>query len=165
MYKKEVTVCRYQQTYMNTPKIDKNHLNKHSYMYSGYKDTNIDKIPDIFQVYYKYISSLYNVNQLIINWYDDENDYISPHSDCTRGIDITHPIIIISLYENDDDYRNMIMENKREFEYSNKISIPLYNNSILCITYEINYNYTHGIYPSLTKKGKRISLSFRNCVL
>lgn len=36
---------------------------------------------------YEYVKKIdERYNQVIVNWYEDENDYIAPHSDCQIGM-------------------------------------------------------------------------------
>jgi len=81
MYEKEVEVHRYSQSYLNTW-TDLSHTKFSSYMYSGFDtSSNNEILPNIFVDYYKWIQEQDpKYNQVIVNWYGDQFDYIASHS-------------------------------------------------------------------------------------
>ena len=43
-------------------------------------------------------------NQVIANWYEDQQDYIAAHADCQRGMVHNADISLLSLYPNTDEH-------------------------------------------------------------
>jgi alkylated DNA repair dioxygenase AlkB len=153
-----------------TPTVNKGHVKTHSYMYSGYDDSkNNYMLPDLFEPYLQYMKSTDKLyNQVICNWYEDENDYIAPHSDCTRNMINNHKIALISLYKNKDPMNARVLDiipknhtlddSKSLFD---KISIHMYHGTIITMCGTTQNDFMHGIAKETDNKGNRISLSFR----
>ena len=161
MYEKEVEVNRYSKSYLNTP-TDLSHTKTRSYMYSGYDTSeNTNELPDVFKPYYDYMKSIDNkYNQVIVNWYENGDDYIALHSDCTKSMIPNAKIAIISLYENSNsEPRYMLFTPKKINE--TKYKIRLDNETILTMCGKCQKEFQHGINKTNHNVGKRISLSFR----
>jgi len=162
----EVETCRWQKSYLNTPKIKDDVLQgKGSYMYSGFDSShNNEDLPEIFKPFYGYVKLLdQRYNQCSINWYQDEKDYISLHSDCTRNMVSNASICLLSLYESDDksNFRNLIIKDKS----TKKIQqITLNHGMMIHMQGNMQNDFTHGILPSNEKQCPRISLSFRQII-
>jgi alkylated DNA repair dioxygenase AlkB len=108
-------------------------------------------------------------NQVIANWYDDNNDFIDMHSDCTRNMALNYNVCIstLSLYDtnNNDNARLFVLEpNKGVQSNYKKIVIPLYHGYIISLYKDAITNFKHGIPPTDETKGRRISLSFRTMI-
>jgi alkylated DNA repair dioxygenase AlkB len=165
MYEKEVEVYRYQKTYLKTPKIDETHLKTHSYMYSGYESVNSDILPPIFVPYHEYMKQADpRYNQMIANWYQDGNDFIAQHSDCTREMIDNGKIAIISLYRDAscDNARVFNIEPRDGYEgLFDKVSIHMYHGTIITMCGTTQKEFTHGISSEFSHKCERLSLSFR----
>lgn len=157
MYQEEVEVNRWQQSYLHTPLCIPKHR---SYMYSSFDtSSNTISLPSSFQPYYDYIVNQDDqYNQVVANWYQDENDYISPHSDCELGMIPDAEIAIISLYESPYDHRvlNIIPKNKEK-----GFNIPLKHGLIVTMCGNTQKEFKHGIKKSEKTVPRRISLSFR----
>ena len=169
MYENEVETHRYQKSYLTTPSVDKSHLKTHSYMYSGYDDSkNNYVLPELFEPYYQYMKSLdKSYNQVICNWYEDQNDYIAPHSDCTRDMITNGKIAIISIYENPNTSDTRIFDIIPKHNTNalfDKISIHMYHGTIITMCGTTQNDFMHGIAKDIDEKGKRISLSFRQMI-
>jgi alkylated DNA repair dioxygenase AlkB len=156
-------VFRWQQSYMNTPKCTPELISRLSYMYSGLDDSNNNnELPEIFKPYYEYAKSVdKKYNQAVICWYNDQDDYISYHSDCEKDMINMYKVMIITLNE-------PILNNNRTMNFTNKNNssiiyeqIELINGSVLEIPHNVNKQFNHGIPKSIIKKGRRISISFR----
>lgn len=169
MYQKEVEVNRWQQSYLNTPKYEPDVLERQSYMYSGYDVSNNNHpLPKQFQIYYDYIKSIdEKYNQVVVNWYQNENDYIAYHSDCEIDMMPNARIIIISLYETEtvdhDKYRvfSVIPKNGEVNSIYKKINIRLYPGIMITMGGDFQKKFKHGIEPAEEESLARISLSFR----
>ena len=174
MYEKEVEVNRYSKSYLNTW-TDLTHTKSSSYMYSGYDTlSNNDELPEIFKPYYEFMKNIDNkYNQVIVNWYENENDYIAPHADCQRGMIENSKIAILTL--NECVIENNNSENTRYLEITPKyikyqsdnkpladiFKIKLEHGSIITMCGMTQDNFLHQIKKENKKIGKRISLSFR----
>ena len=169
MYEKEVEVNRYSKSYLNTW-TDLTHTKTSSYMYSGYDTlSNNDELPEIFKPYYEFMKNIDNkYNQVIVNWYENENDYIAPHADCQRGMVKNSKIAILTLnecfientryFEITPNYILMISDNK---PLADIFKIKLEHGSIITMCGTTQDNFLHQIKKENKKIGKRISLSFR----
>lgn len=162
-------VFRWQKSYLNTPNYDKDdeYFKTRNYMYSGLDTSqNNEDLPELFKPFYDYVKSLDSrYNQVIINWYDN-NDYIDFHRDCQRKIIEGVPIIIINLNEgNENSLRNFELipfeENPENVKpkYDN-VSINLKNGLMIKMCGNIQTEFRHGIRRN-EKSKKRISISFR----
>ena len=169
MYEKEVEVNRYSKSYLNTW-TDLTHTKSSSYMYSGYDTlSNNDKLPEIFKPYYEFMKNIDNkYNQIIVNWYENENDYIAPHADCQKGMIENSKIAILTLNECFiENIRYLEITPKyKKYQYDNEplanmFKIKLDHGSIITMCGTIQDNFLHEIKKENKKIGKRISLSFR----
>jgi alkylated DNA repair dioxygenase AlkB len=150
---------RWMKSYMNVPKWNpREHL---TFMFSNLHDAISNKkneLPDIFKVFLDYVNEnedcLYN--QVTINWYENGDDDISMHSDCTIDMLPKSDIVIISLGSD----RTMIFKSKKSHE---KRKITLENGYILKMKGNVQNEFTHGIKKEINK-GKRISMSFRKYI-
>lgn len=166
---KENAVYRYSQSYLQTPPIDDNYINKqHSYMYSGYDtEDNNNALPTEFEPYYNHMKSLDSkYNQVIANWYEDKDDYIAYHSDCVYNMIPNAKISLLSFYDcdkiNEDNIRRLIIKPKPSTKslYDN-FEIILKHGMIITLEGTTNAEYRHGIKKEPIYKLPRISLSFR----
>ncbi len=160
----EVKTNRWSKSYLKTPSINEVQINN-TYMYSGLDDSeNNNELPQLFQPIYDYIKLIdSNYNQCTINWYQDENDMISMHSDCQKCMIDNGKIAIISLYPdcNEDNIRQMRIKSKSNDE---NLYINLNNGSIIVFGPKCQDHYKHGVSRSSTTKSPRISLSFRQMI-
>ncbi len=81
MHNNVVKSDRWHKSYLNTPKFDEN--KKRSYMFSGKNELNEnnEELPNEFKIYYDFINQNNQFNQVVANWYENNNDYIAMHSD------------------------------------------------------------------------------------
>lgn len=161
MYGEEIICPRWQKSYLNTPRLREDaRTGRTSYMYSGFDETqNKDLLPELFRPYYDYIKILnHKYNQVIVNWYADQNDYIALHSDCQKEMICNYEIAIISLYANPEEYRTIVFENKKT---GDRQLFNLPHGSIIKMGGHTQDEFRHGILRTETEQCARISLSFR----
>ena len=168
MYEKEVEVNRYSKSYLNTY-TDLSHTKHSSYMYSGFDTSlNNEQLPPIFDSIFEYIKTKdSNYNQVIVNWYEDGEDYISQHSDCCRGMIEDYKICIVSFYsplhpnKKEEEARTLkLLPKSFTISLKSEYNIPLTNGMILEMCGNTQEEFTHGINKE-RNKSKRISISFR----
>jgi len=167
-YKKEIEVYRYSQSYLNTP-TNLDHVEYSSYMYSGYDTSkNNIELPNLFKPFYDHMTQLDNkYNQVIANWYDDNNDFIAKHSDCTRNIIENPKISILSLnpsISNNNRYLHIRPKKKNLQSLEDNILIELTHGSIITMCGDTQKEFVHSINKQTDFCPKRISLSFRQMI-
>ncbi len=91
-------------------------------------------------------------NAILINIYNDGDDYISAHSDDEKELDTTH-VIGISLGSS----RIFRVKNKNKKEV---LDFPTKHGQLICMAGEFQSEFTHEI-PKSKEHGVRISLTFR----
>ncbi len=170
MYGTEVNCNRWQQSYLNTPT---NILEKTSYMFSG-KELNVCPVlPTEFQTIFDYVNKGLpkekQYNQVTVNWYAADSDYIAYHSDYDIGRN--SDILVVNLVKNEDVLRTFCIKPKKSTTgMAKKVKIPLYNGAMITMHGNMQQEYKHGVPKtnSLSKggpsniAGPRISLSFRS---
>ncbi len=174
----EIDCFRWSKSYLNTPKFDEtvmksymfsgNNDNKpKSYMFAGNKDTNInDKLPEAFEPFYNYMKTIDNKNnQVIANWYNDNNDYMPFHSDCEANMVKNHTIAMINLNVNENDYPyrtfRIIPKDINDSLY-NEVDIILRHGIVITMGGDTQTKFRHGVPKCYNENiGQRISLSFR----
>jgi len=173
MYKEEVEVNRWQQSYLKTPPITDDILNKRSYMYSGFDTTNNNiELPEQFQIYYDYVKSIDNrYNQVVVNWYQDQNDYIAYHADCETGMIENAEILMISLYPTinhklknyGDDHRSfsIIPKCKKTSCLYDEVCIQARHGTMITMCGDTQKDFKHSIKKEYHEVSPRISISFR----
>lgn len=162
-FEEEMQVFRFSKSYLNTP-TDLSDISKKSYMYSGFDTSkNNDELPEEFTPFYEYIKEMdHKYNQVVANWYADENDFIAQHSDCKRGMIKNAKISIISFHDKDDEYRTLIMRPRKGTNSNADIfKINLYHGTIITMHGNTQDEFTHGIDKKNEHQPQRISLSFR----
>jgi alkylated DNA repair dioxygenase AlkB len=170
MYENEVPVHRYSKSYLNTP-CELSHTVTRSYMYSGLNtDENTDPLPDLLTPIYDHMKRIDpKYNQVICNWYDNDQDYIAPHSDCQRQMISAARVALVSLYEpifsgesGDNNYRILELTPKAGTRsLVDKFVIRLNHGSIVTMCGATQDEFVHGIPIHPTPCGRRISVSFR----
>lgn len=165
---KEIKVNRYSQSYLQTPKIDKEYIKNHSYMYSGFNDeNNNDDLPNELKSYYDYIKKIdEKYNQVVVNWYENGEDDISFHSDCNYNMIDNAKILIISLYNyneiTNENLRTFIIKPKKNIKSLKDVfEIKLEHGMIITMCGNIQNEFRHGIKKDFNVKLPRISISFR----
>ncbi len=168
MYEEEIEVFRYSKSYLKTP-TDLEITKTHSYMYSGFdtSDNNSDLPEQFVQVYNYMLNQDSKYNQVIANWYEDSNDYIAPHADCTKCMIPDAKISIVSIYPTEDpsSYRYLTVVPKYG-KYSEKSikKIRLDHGSIVTMCGTTQKEFLHSVDKSDVPISRRISLSFRQMI-
>ena len=129
-------------------------------MYSGYNtEHNNDDLPEEFVPFYEA-----NYNQVVANWYQDQNDYIAAHSDCQRGMIDNASVCLVSLYETDNPklYRYLEVTPKNgTHSLCRRFIIRLDHGSIITMHGTTQDEFKHGIKKAQKTVCPRLSLSFR----
>lgn len=144
------TIFRSYISYLNTPEFDPS--TEKSYMFLNKSKEIPQELNEVLD-YVQSIDSRYN--QMVINWYN-EDDYIEMHRDCTaKMIDTNAPVLILNFNESDDikKERKMIFE---DIVSKEKSEIALQNFHMYLL--ENNNTHRHGVGKGLEK---RISITFR----
>lgn len=143
MFGKLVTVRRFEQTYGK------------SYKFAGVDHPALP-FPPIIQRYIDYLNSNgFNMNMALVNWYQDENDYISFHSDDERQIVNNTPIACFSFGAT----RRFQLKSIATKEITNTINLN--NNSLIIMGGDCQKTHKHGIPKEKHKLGRRISITLR----
>ena len=167
MFNTEIDTCRYQQSYLHTPEINEKYIKKHSYMYSGFDiSKNNTDLPEIFKPYYEFMKAKDDkYNQAIVNWYEDNNDYIAEHADCTRKMLPNGKISIITFNKNVYESRILkVIPKKGTQSLFDQLLINLHHGLILTMHGTCQDEFKHGIPIETEKRDSRISLSLRQMV-
>lgn len=156
-YKNKIIFRKY-NSYLNIPRFDKT-TNK-SYMYSdSRKECSYVNIPNILVPYHNYAKKLNrNFNQTTINFYQNGDDFIEPHSDCMSKLILGSEILIITLNQDETFFRTLVFQSR---ESADRFSFPLLNDRCLLISSKANKNYRHGIEKESNIRTSRISITFR----
>jgi len=168
----QVEVYRYQQSYLNTPRLyDPEVLKNKSYMFSSFDTSNNNnELPEQFNIFYDWIKSHDDrYNQVVANWYGTGDDWIAYHSDCEIGMVPCADITMISLYEKDDQdncsgYRTISFVPKDGVDsIYDKINIVASHGLVItmCGDCSIQSKFRHGIEKTNLEVLPRIGLSFR----
>ncbi len=109
----------------------------------------------------KKVASRYNFdpNFVLINRYNDGDQYIGFHSDDEKDLDLNSPIAGISFGAE----REIVFMNKNDS--TNKKKMLLKNGSSYCMHYPTNKFYAHSIPKQKSIKGIRISFTFRKMIV
>lgn len=162
MYGKDTPSERYSKSYLKTPTCTSDLIQKHSYMYSGLDDShNYDNLPEVFQPFYDYMKNIDSkYNQVVINWYENGEDYLPHHADCEKDMTNEYAVTTISFNDpNFDTFRSLTF-----IDNNNNIvkEVWLETGSVVLMNYHANKMFQHGIAKDKRKNiGRRVSMSFR----
>lgn len=173
-YDEEIDTYRYSQSYLKTP-TDLSHVSHGTYMYSGLDTSkNNNELPAEFIPFYDHMTAQdKRYNQVIANWYEDENDYIAYHSDCTRSMIENGKIAIVSLYSDisSSNFRYLTIKPKKDTNSEVELlKIRLDHGSIVTMCGDTQAHFKHGICKNdngnrkLSPKCQRLGLSFRQMI-
>ena len=163
----EKTIDRWFKSYLNTPEYPLSNVNK-SYMFSGrYKDEVEMGLPRLLFPYMDYFTKKdKRYNQVVVNYYENENDSIDYHRDWTYGMVKDYQISILNLnarydgYDGDTKPRMFKIQNIKSGE---EFSIELQNGLIITMGGKFQDNFRHGI-PKLSNNNiynSRFGITFR----
>jgi|GEM_PF-5996298 len=168
LYDQETPSSRWHRSYLNTPSFNANYENR-SYMYSGKDPSDDTSLPELFQPYLDFSNKEKcedPYNQVIINWYLDGNDYIAAHSDCQMHMKPNAGISIITLCEEEKDFRELLFTPKKngltenDFIY-NRLKISALNGSIITMYGDTQHKFRHKVPKAAHIKTSRISITLR----
>ena len=162
----EINCFRWHKSYLNTPSFNKNSYK--SYMFSGWDtSSNNENVPNTFIPFYDFIKNVdQRYNQMVINWYENSDDYIPLHSDCEYSMIDNHDITILNLNKSDNDElcRTLtIIPKETTTDYiSDKYEIKLTHGMIICMGGNMQNEFSHGVDKCVNDyTTPRISISFR----
>ena len=158
----EKNINRWYKSYLNTPDYPSNNINK-SYMFSGRNKNEIQYyLPILFVPYFEYFKSIDSrYNQVVVNYYENENDNIDYHRDWTYGMVKDYVISILNLNSRKNNA-------SRVFEINNIINnklyrIELHDGLVITLGGDFQKNYRHGI-PKISNNSiynSRFGITFR----
>ena len=146
MYDKIIETPRYSQCY-GVP-----------YWYSGMLHTPTSNLPVEFEPFKAWAKDIGTFNQILINWYESGEHYISKHTDDEKQIVPNSPILSISLGST-RTFRIRKIKNKEII-----LDLPMPDQSYVIMGGEIQKHYTHEVPKTVSKKtpvGQRINITFR----
>lgn len=168
MFEQETPSARWYQSYMNTPEYDPKL--GYSYMFSGLKRDVQEKLPDEFVPFLEYMNKGLpkgeEYNQVVINWYENGEDYIAYHSDCEVGMQPNADIAMISL----TPAPNTDVEHSRIFKFVPKksektlyasLSFICRNGLLISMKGQTQTEFRHGVPKNPSHEYPRISITFR----
>lgn len=147
---------RWSASFGKTPKKDDNVLKSYMFEENSNRELPVDFLP--FDAHFKKLDKANN--QIIVNWYGDNTDYIAMHSDCEAGMIPNHTISMVNLYEdgNNENPRTFTVQNKKTLE---TIDVVLEHGMVITMGGEMQKHYRHGVSTLEKECPKRISVSFR----
>jgi alkylated DNA repair dioxygenase AlkB len=161
--KNEVITERRHASYLNTPSLVLD--TEKSYMFSGMDTSNNNQdLPEIFKPLMKYMNEKRDdskfpkfpeYNQVVVNWYENGNEYIPFHSDCETGFADNANVAIISL----GSTRTFELVKKTPLQETT--SLPCEHGTIIYMCGDTQKQFRHGIRKDECE-GRRISISFRS---
>lgn len=123
---------------------------------TSYADNEICKVlKEIRDQVEKYLNKEFNF--VLINRYNDGEDYIGPHHDSEN--DLKHSTIVGVSFGSS---RNLILKSNKDvcIDVPNRIKMELNNGSLYAMCDKTNKNWKHSI-PKMKNMSTRISLTFR----
>jgi alkylated DNA repair dioxygenase AlkB len=100
-------------------------------------------------------------NHLVLNRYENENDYIGYHRDKTKSLVPNSKVIVLSLGET----RTMNIQEIYKVDNKNKtrkiFETEMIHGSLFELTLKTNLNHKHQIRKTKTSKKVRLGLTFR----
>jgi len=145
---------RFYKSYGTTPKFDESVA---SYMFSSGESTQYPEIPDVFHELMDHIGTHSNqtYNNLVINWYEDGQDYTPIHKDCLDGM-LGSNICIVNIVDGPLLRDFVLIPGDRKahihVQCSNGLGIVMKKEAL---------DRRHGVPKVDTDVSRRISLSFR----
>lgn len=147
IYGREVKTPRYLQNYGK------------DYSFSNADHTSLP-IPELLQPYLDFVNSRepnWDFNGILVNWYVDGDNYISPHSDNEKSLVKDAPIYLFSF----GTTREFIVENKKQSSIVEKHKFSLTHNTMLVMGGECQKYYNHSIKKNKKIKATRVSITIR----
>ncbi len=160
-FKEETTRERFSRSYLNVPKYNPD-IHK-TYMFSGFETDAETELPSEFLPYFKLVNLKDDeYNQVTVNWYENGNDYVPYHRDCTTGMKEDSDIVIYSLGSPRIISFIPNEKTKKERPSAEPLNIVLNHGDVLRMKGQLQMEYKHSILKELNpNSGRRISISFR----
>lgn len=145
---KEYIVPRWQKTFL-TP-----------YTFNGMNKPPEKEIPNDLKGVFEYAKQRYNknFNQMLINWYQDGQDYISLHADDEPEIVEDSEIFSLTLAEKDTKRTFRI----RNLQKKKVVDVLLEDSLYLVMGGAFQKEFKHEVTKTAKKVGKRINVTFRH---
>jgi len=128
------------------------------YTYSGKKHPKQPTIPNILSYLLASVNKMGfggEFNSILVNWYENGNDYISPHSDDERSIIKDSPIVCFNFGAS-RKFNLTEKDNKK-----NKLDLVLNNNTFILMGGKTQTYFKHEIPIEKNITESRISVTFR----
>lgn len=142
--------------YMNSPDFDKDV--KKSYMF--YSDNKNKDLPEAFMPFYNFVKGRDSrFNQAVINWYNNGEEYIAMHSDCTAKMIDDPQIQVVNL--NEGKQKRIFTFTPKEGVDAEEVKLELEHGAVLTMGGRNQEMFKHGVLPDDSITEGRISISFR----
>jgi alkylated DNA repair dioxygenase AlkB len=144
---------------MQTPRYDKEIFYNKNYMFSGKEEVS-ENLPEQFLPYLEYVNKEYGMeyNQVVVNWFENGDDYIPLHCDCEISKLENSDVIVVSIGANRTFRVKSLPKSKQQ--YIENVDITCRDGTVVCMKGNIQRDFKHGI-PKSTGILPRISVSFR----
>lgn len=108
-----------------------------------------------------------NFNSLLINYYQDGNNFIAPHQDSKESFGSLPTIALLSFGETrkftlERTFEDQLKRNKNEYHLNQEFNLD--DNSLLIMYGASQRYFCHGIVKDLDKTESRYSLTFREYI-
>lgn len=145
IYGKELSTPRWQQSYLKP------------YWFSGMTHAPLP-LPEEIQGLFDWVKTINpDINQCLINWYQDGNHYIGPHSDDETQLVPGSDIFSFSYGAE----RQFHIHPKNGPSTGAIHKIPMPHNSLLIMRGKMQRNYKHSVPKSARVNNRRINITFR----
>lgn len=168
LYDDEINTQRWYKSYLQTPLRSAIHDNR-SYMYAGKEQHENTDLSILFQPFLDELNKHEKqdkYNQVIVNWYANGNDYIAAHSDCQLFMKPNSSIAIISIYENENNVRELHFTSKKNITIENdfnfqRLKIVALNGCVITMHGDIQQKFRHKVPKDVSITTARISITCR----
>lgn len=165
---------RFYKSYGNTPDLNPSNF---SYMFSDGNVQTFDSVPPVFSELIDYLNTLCcdnnnsnsnsnsnKYNQVVVNWYENGDDYCPRHKDCLDNMSDNATVSIVNIVENGYDAPLTEIRDLVFWPGNSKPKVIFKCKHGVCITFGdvALRKWTHGVPKSKEKVARRISISFRS---
>jgi len=177
MFNKNVESPRWHQSFGNTPKYNPSVHDARSYMYAASHAKLCENMPAELLPFLDHFNAREpqgsgKFDQMIVNWFGDENDYLPAHADCMIGLLVQSPIVCITLVGADpappsgpiEPRTFLIRPRKGELEaVQRQREIPTRHGCTIRMGGDMQAKFVHQIkkMPQGTRAAPRISITLR----
>jgi alkylated DNA repair dioxygenase AlkB len=160
---KRVVLChRAYKSYGKTPALDKEVTQ--SYMFAGKDDTDVNgDLPPAFQCLLAYMQTMAPYNQVVVNYYENGDEYIPMHSDCQHGMVPGAPIAVLNIEEEHGGAGRRFTIKSRAVQgvEVDNVVIPLTAGLVVTMNGDCQKQFRHGVGKAEGAK-RRMSVTFRS---